>query len=237
MQRPSGRQSAEETGGPAVCGSRNTVKKSMKWKGNFWRRLMSKHAVLRRRSRRRQFSLVASDFLYCVKFCDEDDISPCFLSWLTVFSCYICQIDLWSWSCTVHIRCTWPATACLRNKPTYHSHKFTSFILLNKKKKKKEKWGNKWAPGRFKRHESGSTVYMHCVRAVWRSSFTCISILFVHVCAHAAQSWTLCLIACWVHATFGTTLVCCSHSTSVWWEVWIHFIQSNMALSPFHFSV
>lgn len=110
----------------------------MKWKGNFWRRLMSKHAVLRRRSRRRQFSLVASDFLYCVKLCDEDDISPCFLSWLTVFSCYICQIDLWSWSCTVHIRCTWPATACLRNKPTYHSHKFTSVILLNKKKKKKK---------------------------------------------------------------------------------------------------
>lgn len=114
------------------------LKKSMKWKGNFWRRLMSKHAVLRRRSGRRQFSLVASDFLYCVKFCDEDDISPCFLSWLTVFSCYICQIDLWSWSCTVHIRCTWPATACLQNKPTYHSHKFTSFILLNKKKRKRK---------------------------------------------------------------------------------------------------
>lgn len=49
------------------------------------------------------------------------------------FSCYICQTDLWSWSCTVHIRCTWAATACPRNKPTDHSHKFTFLIVLKKK--------------------------------------------------------------------------------------------------------
>lgn len=54
--------------------------------------------------------------------------------WLEEFSCYICQIDLWSWSYTVHIRCTWPATACLRNKPTDHINKFTFFILLHKKR-------------------------------------------------------------------------------------------------------
>lgn len=51
------------------------------------------------------------------------------------FSCYICQTDLWSWSCTVHIRCTWAATAWPRNKPeTDHSHKFTFLIVLKKNK-------------------------------------------------------------------------------------------------------